>query len=106
MTRAFSKKPAKTRRFHVSFIGSKGGYHHLTFTFKLRDASQKPTQVDLQRAAKLYHEKGLLTRVVEWYDSTKPRTGYADMIVVYAIHKNDIYNSRAAKPGWRIAGER
>lgn len=106
MTRAYSIKPAKTRRFRVSFIGPKGGYHHLPFTFKLKDASPMPTKVDLQKAARLYHEKGLIHRVVEWHRSDRPsRSGMPDLILVYAIHKNDVYNSHAVKPGWRIAGE-
>jgi hypothetical protein len=106
MTRAYSKKPAKTRRYRVSFVGPKGGHHHQAFTFRLRDASPMPTKVDLQRVARLYHEKGLLTRVVEWYRSDRPsRTGLPDLVLVYAIHKNDIYNSPVVKAGWRISGE-
>jgi hypothetical protein len=112
MTRACSKKPAKTKVYRVTFIGPRGGYHHLPFTFKLNqtvvseDALKAPRSVAVM---KKMNSDGWLVRTVAWYNSSQQINGvYRTMpnaILIYRLHKNDVYNGRAVKPGWRIVGE-
>lgn len=106
MTRSISKKPAKTKRFRVSFIGPKGGYHHAVFTFKLNQTVSLPAEAGLlQHSADKMREGGWITRIVMWYNSRFPIPAGPHAHLLYRLHKNDIYNSRSVKAGWRIAGE-
>jgi hypothetical protein len=108
MVKAFSQRPAKTKRYRVTFMGPKGGYHHAMFTFKLYVQEGKTQPGFINRPAGLENMKqgGWIVHVVDWYDSTRRDStrGEPNANLVYRLHKNDIYNSKLVKPGWRIVG--
>jgi hypothetical protein len=112
MARAISKTPAKTRRYRIAFIGPKGGYHHAPFTLKLNQKVDFEHSLTSDRGRAIINKMiadGWIVRTVAWYNSKQMINGvYPTMpnaILLYRIHKNDIYNSRLVKPGWRIVGE-
>lgn len=113
MTRACSLKPAKTKVYRVSFIGPKGGYHHGTFQFKLNQIIS-PLDIHKPRAQEILRKMkadGWIVRLVDWYNSSivaanggrYPSSPHS--VLLYRIHRNDVYINRQVKAGWRIAGE-
>jgi len=112
MTRATSRVPAKTRRYRVTFIGPKGGYHHLPFTFKLNQKVSVEGHLTNSRGKAITEKMkadGWMIRTVDWYNSAYMINGvYPTMpnaILLYRLHKDDVYNSKSVKPGWKIVGE-
>lgn len=109
MTRAFSKKPAKTIRRRVTFIGPKGGYHHIMYTLKLWQKVTTLHSLNTPRGMAITEKakaNGWILSFVEWYNSATRSNfvGEPNEILIYRAHKNDVYNSRLVKPGWRIVG--
>lgn len=109
MSKSISLTPAKTRRYRVTFLGPKGGYHHAAFTFKLnqmvntKDSLTNPRGTAITQKMKM---DGWLPRTVEWYKTNASgRYGDPNAYLIYRIHKNDVYNSKLVKPGWKIVGE-
>jgi hypothetical protein len=109
MSRSFSLTPAKTRKYRVTFLGPKGGYHHVNFTFKLTQMATSKQDISGPRGTAIMqkmHMEGWNLRVVDWYKSTRNGPyGDPNAYLIYRIHKNDIYNSKLVKPGWKIVGE-
>jgi len=110
MTRVFSKKPAKTKVYRVGFRGPRGGYHYLPFVFKLNQKVTFKSDLTNERGKAIMqkmHNDGWLVRIVEWHNSAVKSgpTGEPEGYLIYRLHRNDVYNGRAVKPGWKIAGE-
>lgn len=110
MTRAFSRKPAKTKVYKIGFLGPRGGSHRLPYVLKLNQQVSFQHNLTNERGSailKKMKQDGWIVRVVEWYNSST-RTNMAGeptAFLIYRIHKNDVYNDKLVKPGWRIAGE-
>jgi hypothetical protein len=111
-----SKSPAKTKIIRVLFLGPKGGYHRLPFTFKLKldegSAPHRGVMVNdprkTERGRRILQQNsasGWIQRVVEWYNSDRKIHTFGDPsgYLLYRIHKNDVLNHRLVKAGWRIA---
>jgi hypothetical protein len=112
MARSISMTPAKIKRYRVTFVGPKGGYHHAPFTFKLNQQVTSENTLKAPRSVEIMKKMnadGWLVRTVAWYNSKQMIKGvYPTMpnaILIYRLHKNDIYNSKLVKPGWKIVGE-
>lgn len=111
VARATSIKPAATKRYRVTFVGPKGGYHHLPFTFKLNQMISDEDILNTPRSQAIMAKMkadGWIVHTIEWYNSKQELSGVHRMIpnaiLIYRLHKNDVYNSRATKPGWKIVG--
>lgn len=110
MTRVFSRKPAKTKVYRVNFLGPKGGSHHWKFVFKLNQTITLKSHLTNDRGKAIMQKMkndGWIVHVVEWHNSAVKSgpTGDPEGYLLYRIHRNDVYNSRFVKPGWRIVGE-